>query len=112
LGVITVWIEAVKQKDIRSIICLLPTEQLDYYKDIPGGLIDIYQANGFIVENFPIKDPAEDPEGRNQLINQNKLEEIYKSYLKLPKPVLVHCSAGQDQTGYVISYIMNRLNQR
>lgn len=100
------WMDRVKEMGVRSIICLLNGEQLDYYRNIPGGLLNYYREEGFNVVNIPITDPAHDPAGEEEL--EAALDEICDTYERLEKPVLIHCSAGQDRTGRAVCEIKRR----
>jgi len=93
------WIERVKSEGIKSIICLLNEEQLDYYNTLPNGLIDYYQQQGFHVAHIPAPDLQKPP------LSDEQLQKALEAYQKLPKPVLVHCSAGIDRTGAAIKHI-------
>jgi len=104
------WMENEKRKGIRTIICLLDDRQLGYYTNIPDGLLETYRKNGFVVLHYPIPDPVYDYNGWNKL--DEIKEKIYQDYLAAPKPVLVHCSAGEDRTGAVVRYIRSRSENR
>lgn len=92
---------------IKSIVCLLTLDQLGYYAQLPEGLLEYYRKQGFRVEHIPITDPHDDQARGQQELSDN-LERIYQTFLSLPKPVLIHCSAGKDRTGPAVGYIVKR----
>ena len=97
------WIKDAKAVGIRSIICLLADDQLRYYSLLETDLISYYRNSGFIVKHVPAEDHKRPP------LTDRNLEQIWHAYTDLPKPVLVHCSAGIDRTGLAVDYIIRQL---
>lgn len=98
---VAAWIQEVKAKRFRSIICLLNTE-LGYYADIKqGGLLQAYRKAGFEVFQFPVPDTPLVP------VPEAVLKEIERRFPEMPKPVLVHCSAGIDRSGDVLERLLS-----
>lgn len=96
------WIEEVNALGVRSIICLLADDQLDLYAKLPTDLLSYYRAAGFDVAHVPACDHQIPP------LTEAHLKKIWEAYRALPKPVLVHCSAGIDRTGRAIEYIKRK----
>lgn len=99
MGKVQHWIELAQALGIISIICLLADEHLCLYPD--GDLIGIYRAAGFEVRHIPVTDHRRPP------LNADQLEAVFRAWRELPKPVLIHCSAGIDRTGAAIAHIFN-----
>ena len=102
---VDVWLAEVRDLGVTSIICLLSSDQLPFYDQLPGGLIDFYRAAGFTVEHIPAKD------GQHPPLTTDHLQRVWSAYQALQKPVLVHCSAGMDRTGLAIDHIQKQLER-
>ncbi len=101
------WIGQARDLGIRSIIVLLDRDQLPLYEaSLPDGLIAHYKQAGLVVAHVPT------PDGKLHPFTSEQLDAAWRAYLDLPKPVLVHCSAGYDRTGRVVNYILDRLADR
>lgn len=110
LETVAMWVGHVKEMGVQSIICLLTSkEQMDYYAQLPEGLLGYYRQQGLQVENISITDPAHYERGWCEL--EESLERICQAFKQLHKPVLVHCSAGMQRTGRAIKYIKERLQE-
>ena len=100
------WLAEVKAFGIRSIISLLGPDQLQLYDQLPTNLVSYYRQAGFEVEHIPILDH------QHPAVSQEDLAKVWAVYVKLWKPVLVHCSAGIDRTGMAVEHIRHKLATR
>lgn len=104
--VVDAWIEETRAFGIASIICLLDRDQLPLYeRGIPQGLIAYYEVAGFAVAHIPT------PDGLQHPFTPEQLDDAWVAYQRLPKPVLVHCSAGHDRTSRVVRHLLARLDE-
>jgi protein tyrosine phosphatase (PTP) superfamily phosphohydrolase (DUF442 family) len=97
------WIAEVRALGVKSIVCLLADNQLPLYSQLPSDLVSYYRNAGFSVKHVPAQDRREPP------LSQDQMERVWAAYQELPKPVLVHCSAGCDRTGQAVAGIERRL---
>jgi protein tyrosine phosphatase (PTP) superfamily phosphohydrolase (DUF442 family) len=97
------WLVEVKALGVRSIICLLADDQLGFYAALPTDLASYYRQAGFEAAAVPARDYAHPP------LSNEDLAKIWAAFQDLPKPVLVHCSAGIDRTGMAIRDLEQRL---
>lgn len=99
------WIERAKSSGIASIMCLIDNDQLPLYRGaLPHGLLEHYRREGFEVAHIPAYDGLTEP------FSHEQYERAWRAFLELPKPVLVHCSAGFDRTGRIVEHILRRRN--
>lgn len=105
------WAERIRGMGIRSIISLMHPKELRHYDALDLGshdLLDFYRRQGFEVCHIPWEDPAHRP----ATVRVSYCEELsrirfeaLRAFDDLPKPVLLHCSAGQDRSAPVAAYI-------
>lgn len=91
------WIGQVQAAGVASIICLLSDEHLCLYPD--GALLRFYEVARFKVCHIPTIDHRQPP------LSQSQLNQILAAYRTLPRPVLIHCSAGLGRTGVAVEFI-------
>ena len=104
------WIERICSLGIRSVICLLTPKQLYRYNGFhQDGLLGAYRQAGLCVLQIPVFDEVhpEDTSGC-EVLGESVFAKAYQGFLELPKPVLLHCSAGIDRSSPVAAQIVLR----
>jgi hypothetical protein len=104
------WVEQIRMEGIASIISLMHDRDLRCYQQIELGGMNLsafLEHEGFNLCPLPWEDPAHSR--TNPAAKRAKLEQIrehaLEAYDRLPKPVLLQCSAGIDRSAPVAAYI-------
>ena len=106
-GSVASWAERVREMGVRGILCILDEPQLAHYDELGldvGGLLDFYRSQGFAVSHVAADDHKLPP------LSKAELDQVWREFQQLNRPVLVHCSAGRDRTGAALQHIMARLD--
>lgn len=98
-AVVDQWVETIKAHGVQSVICLLSQEELNWYSEVPGGLLGRYQHRGIGTASVPV------PLNRRPLLTEGDLDAIVQAFEDLSKPVVVHCSAGMVRSGKAVRHL-------
>ncbi len=104
--VVKEWASAVSGLGTLSVICLMDDQQISRYDGIGGngeGLLDYYRTLGLEVKHIPAEDYKTPP------LSDTELNAVWEAFQRLPKPTLVHCSAGRDRSGAAVNHILSQL---
>lgn len=104
------WVEQIRMEGIVSIVSFMHDRDLRCYREIDFlglDLLGFLESEGFRLYRLPWEDPAHSK--TESATKQAKLQHVRKealaAYDRLPKPVLLMCSAGIDRSAPVTAYI-------
>ena len=108
---VTEWVAGVRSAGFRAVISLMHPRELKHYSALRLGaqdLHDFYRTQGLATKHIPWDDPA-----HRTMFDQRTFdselgrirEEALRAFDDLPKPVLLHCSAGIDRSSPVAAFI-------
>jgi hypothetical protein len=110
---VRIWVEQVTLEGIKSVISLMHDRDLACYSSLNLGtsnLLEYYESVGLEVAHIPWEDPHHKksaPEEKRKTLLKIR-EEALLAYDRLPKPVLLQCSAGIDRSSPVAAFIWSR----
>ena len=99
--VVREYVARVRAMGVNSIVCLLSTEELIRYYAAHGvNLFAAYREVGLEVMHVPVTDRATPP------LQPVQLSKVRTALSALPRPWLIHCSAGIDRTGCAVEHLL------
>jgi len=107
------WIEQIRLEGIASVLSFMHDRDLRCYREIDLGGLDLIaflEREGFRICRLPWEDPAHsktDPAAKRAKLEQIRRDAL-EAYDRLPKPVLLQCSAGIDRSAPVAAYIWQK----
>jgi hypothetical protein len=105
------WFDRLQEYGMRSIITLMHPSEIKHYDKVvieAPNIIDLYRKGGYKVSHIPWDDPAHRPPEDNYNFKDELIRvrtSALEAYDGLPKPVLLHCSAGVDRSSPIAAYI-------
>ena len=112
------WVKRIADQGFRGLICLMHPKEIAHYSGLSLGVPDIpelYRSMGLNVCHLPWDDPAHRPVRARATFQDELLRiraEALNCFDQLPKPILLHCSAGIDRSSPVCAYIYQERGSR
>lgn len=100
---VKMWLDDAKKEGIKSVICMMTAREMRTKYRISTSLPNIYKLHGLICAWVPT------PDSGNDDIPFDSEQKVIEAYEKLPKPVLIHCSAGMQRSGAAVSAIVRKI---
>jgi protein tyrosine/serine phosphatase len=97
------WIKHVKKLGVKSIVCLLGEEHVRMYR-IKTSLVNFYKVHELKAEHIRTVD--------GKVPGWVVCSRALSAFVKLPKPVLVHCSSGIVRSSFVADHIIKYYDWR
>ena len=92
------WLEAVRSQGIRSVINMLSEEEMAvYYRHLGQPLLQYYGDAGFEVREVAHEDLGV------VVTKQVLVDRVRAAFDNLPKPVVIHCSAGAERSKLAVA---------
>lgn len=105
------WVDRIVAAGFHSLICLMHPKEIAHYSGLDLGasnIIELYRVKGLKVCHLPWADPAHRVDHGRTSFEVELLRiraEALECFDRLPKPVLLHCSAGIDRSAPVCAYV-------
>ncbi len=101
------WFKEVKRQGIRSVINLLVEDEMAvYYRRLGRPLLDYYAEAGLRVREVAHADDGVPVSSRILL------DRVRVAFEHLPKPVLIHCSAGAERSQQAVALLCKEWKTR
>jgi len=104
-------VKRVRETGIRSVICLMHRKELRYYDGLVGmedGLFSLYRQAGLQIRHLEWADPAHGTSEEREALKAQVMvikAKALDAFGRLPRAVLVHCSAAIDRSTPVVAHI-------
>ncbi len=99
------WIARIDRLGVRSVICMLSEdEEAVYYRRLRQSLVDCYSEAGLQVRQVSYEDMGV------AVTLPILVDRVLTAFAILPKPVLVHCSAGVERSQLATESICHAWN--
>ena len=108
------WVKRIVDQGFRGLVCLMHPKEVAHYAKLELGAPDVlalYRAKGLKVCHLPWDDPAHRPASERASFPEELARiriDALKAFDALPRPVLLHCSAGIDRSSPVAAYIFSQ----
>ncbi len=105
------WVNRIVAAGFRSVICLMHPKEVAHYGELSldaPDLLAFYRKNVLQVSHRPWEDPKHRPPGEQTSFEEELAHirgQCLEDFDRLPKPILLHCSAGIDRSSPVAAYL-------
>jgi hypothetical protein len=105
--VVDQWLEELRRQGVRSVINMLSEEEMAvYYRHLEQPLVEYCADAGFEVRQVSHEDLG-------VIVTKSVLlDRVHAAFNNLPKPVIIHCSAGAERSKLAVKAICKMWKRR